>query len=272
MTYRGGCLCGAVRYEAAGPATSPCFCHCTSCRRAAGAPGVPWVTFQRAVFRLTRGEPREHRSSEQVLRGFCATCGTSLTYRHEAKPDELDVALATLDDLEAVRPEAHLWVEDKPTWVSVRDGLPQFPRGREGAETRGRGVRPGYGAVSARIVVEDAGGLVQFLRHVFGACGDHAPGTPTELRIGDSTILISEPGPRSTSLAFLYVYVPDVAAAHRRALEGGARQLEAPRETPYGDRRSMIEDPWGNTWQIASYAGDHGVSSAPPISKLMVNT
>jgi PhnB protein len=49
----------------------------------------------------------------------------------------------------------------------------------------------------------------------------------------------------------LYVYVADVEATHARALALGARQLEAPLDTPYGDRRSMIEDTWGNTWQIA---------------------
>jgi hypothetical protein len=53
--FRGGCLCGAVRYEAQGPATQLCFCHCESCRRAAGAPGVPWATFQAANFKLTKG-------------------------------------------------------------------------------------------------------------------------------------------------------------------------------------------------------------------------
>jgi len=253
--YCGGCLCGAVRYQAAGPATSPCFCHCTSCRRAAGAPAVPWVTFQRASFTLTQGSLREFPSSPAVLRGFCAACGTTLSYRHDDKPDELDVALATLDAPEALRPEAHLWVEDKPSWVSVRDGLPQFLRGRAGSETPGRGVRPGYGAVSARIVVDDVHGLVEFIQQVFEAQGELAPGTPAELRIGDSTLLIGERGLRPLALAFLYVYVADVAATHRRALERGARQLEAPGETPYGDRRSMIEDPWGNTWQIARYAG-----------------
>jgi uncharacterized glyoxalase superfamily protein PhnB len=48
------------------------------------------------------------------------------------------------------------------------------------------------------------------------------------------------------------VYVSDTDATYRRAIENGARSLEAPVETPYGDRRCMIEDRWGNTWQIAT--------------------
>jgi uncharacterized glyoxalase superfamily protein PhnB len=254
--YRGGCLCGAVRYEAVGTARDLCLCHCESCRRAAGAPNVAWATFETAAFRIVQGELREFRSSPSALRGFCPACGTSLTWRHDTKPAELDVTLASFDDLEALPPEAHIRVEEKPSWVVLRDGLPQFAREREGAANPPRAVRPGYGAVSARIVVDDVPGLVAFIRQVFGAQGEPAAGAPAELRIGDSTILISEAGPRATASAFLYVYVPDVAAAHRGALELGAREIEAPVDTPYGDRRSMLEDRWGNTWQIASYVSE----------------
>ena len=117
-----------------------------------------------------------------------------------------------------------------------------------------RAVRPGYTVVSARIVVQDVRGLLEFAQQVFAAEGQLTPGQPVELSIGDTTLLISEPGPRAPSPAFLYVYVADVETTHRRALALGARELEAPLDTPYGDRRSMIEDAWGNTWQIARYA------------------
>ena len=53
--------------------------------------------------------------------------------------------------------------------------------------------------------------------------------------------------------AFLYVYVDDADATYRRAVAAGARSLEAPIDTPYGDRRAMVEDRWGNTWQIATF-------------------
>ncbi len=51
--------------------------------------------------------------------------------------------------------------------------------------------------------------------------------------------------------AFLYVYVDDADAAYRRALAAGAVALEEPFDTPYGDRRAMVRDPFGNVWQIA---------------------
>ena len=52
--------------------------------------------------------------------------------------------------------------------------------------------------------------------------------------------------------AFLYLYVDDADRAYARALEAGARSLEPPVDPPYRDRRAMVEDPWGNVWQLAT--------------------
>jgi hypothetical protein len=125
----GGCLCGAVRYELSGAARNLCCCHCESCRRAAGAPAVAWGTFARERFRVTRGELAEYRSSPAVTRGFCAGCGSSLTYRHDARPAEIDVTLASLDDPSPFAPQMHVWVRDKLPWESIDDALPQFTAG-----------------------------------------------------------------------------------------------------------------------------------------------
>jgi len=65
--------------------------------------------------------------------------------------------------------------------------------------------------------------------------------------------MISDAGVRSPTAAFLYVYVSDTDATYRRAIEAGARSLEPPFDTPYGDRRCMVEDHWGNNWQIATH-------------------
>ena len=105
-----------------------------------------------------------------------------------------------------------------------------------------------------RIVVSDAEELVTFMKHVFGATGEYAASRPAEMRIGDSVILVSGAGVRETYTAFLYVYVADADATWRAAVEAGARTIEAPLDTPYGDRRAMVVDRWGNTWQIAAHA------------------
>ncbi|HEY1491297.1 MAG TPA: GFA family protein [Steroidobacteraceae bacterium] len=134
LVYPGGCLCGAVRYEARGAARFLCFCHCHSCRRAAGAPLVPWATFARSQVEITRGALRQYRSSAGVLRGFCGACGSSLTYYNEARADDLDLSLASLDDPRALAPAMHLWVQDRLPWVSIEDGLPRHAAGLPDAE------------------------------------------------------------------------------------------------------------------------------------------
>ncbi|MGP8035478.1 MAG: GFA family protein [Steroidobacteraceae bacterium] len=130
--YAGGCLCGAVRYEIRGAVGNPCFCHCASCRRATGAPLVPWGSFARDKVRITHGTLSEFRSSPQVWRGFCARCGTSLTYRNEARAAEIDVTLATLDDPTLIAPLMHVWVAERLPWVTIGDHLPQHPAGAPG--------------------------------------------------------------------------------------------------------------------------------------------
>lgn len=122
----GGCFCGSIRYAVAGFPRFLCICHCTSCRRATGVPGVPWGTFSAADFTLLKGSFTAQESSPGVRRGFCQACGTALTYANATRPGEIDITLATLDDPEALRATCHIWVRDKLSWVVIADGLPQF--------------------------------------------------------------------------------------------------------------------------------------------------
>ena len=71
--------------------------------------------------------------------------------------------------------------------------------------------------------------------------------------------MVSGVGPRDPMPAFLYLYVDDVDATYTRALKAGAVSLEEPRDLPYGDRRGMVEDPFGNIWQIATHKEDVSV-------------
>jgi uncharacterized glyoxalase superfamily protein PhnB len=117
-----------------------------------------------------------------------------------------------------------------------------------------RFVPSGWPRIIPRIIVGDVSGLAQFLREVFGATGDVPDGAPALLRIGESMIMVSDGGGvRGDTPAFLYVYVEDADATYARALVLGAHSVEAPLDMPYGDRRAMVEDRWGNTWQIATH-------------------
>jgi PhnB protein len=109
----------------------------------------------------------------------------------------------------------------------------------------------GYRTVTPRIAVDDVGAQVEFLRRVFGATGDVPVGRPAEITIGDSLVMIGSTLERQAFPAFLYVYVDDADEVHRRAVAAGAETIEGPLDTPYGDRRAMVRDPFGNVFQIA---------------------
>jgi len=114
------------------------------------------------------------------------------------------------------------------------------------------GIPDGWHSVTPRIIVDDVPKLVAFLKHVFGATGEVHEDRPAVIQIGDSLVMISETGPRDRVTAFLYVYVPDVDTTYQRAMQAGAASIEPTLNTPYGDRRAMVKDPCGNTWQIAT--------------------
>lgn len=116
------------------------------------------------------------------------------------------------------------------------------------------GFQPdGWHTVTPRIVARDSRGLVEFIKTVFQAQGEFHLERPSEIRIGDSILMISDGGgTRESTPAFLYVYVEDANATYERAMAANAASLEAPIDTPYGDRRAMVRDSWGNTWQIAT--------------------
>ena len=115
-------------------------------------------------------------------------------------------------------------------------------------------VPGGYHSVNARIVVADVSAIVGFLRSVFGATGEVAADRPAEVRIGDSVVLVSAAGERDAFPAFLYVYVDDANTTHARAVAAGAVSVEEPFDTPYGDRRGMVRDRFGNIFHIAHRA------------------
>lgn len=126
----GGCFCGAVRYRAAGTPYDVTHCHCTICRRLSAAAFVTWATFRSADFTVTSGVPARIASSDRAERTFCGRCGTPLTFRLHARPQELDVTVCSLDDPEGVVCEDHTQTATALSWVRLADGLPRHETAR----------------------------------------------------------------------------------------------------------------------------------------------
>lgn len=110
----GGCQCGAVRYacEAVSKAS---ICHCRMCQKATGGFFGPYAYTKELVW--TRGEPKRFDSSNKARRGFCADCGTPLTYEYDSV---IDVTLGSLDDPSAFPPLLQIGLEGRlPCFASL---------------------------------------------------------------------------------------------------------------------------------------------------------
>jgi len=126
---RGGCACGALRYEVEGPIEEAHHCHCSVCRRFHGAAFATYARVRTKKLRFESGADhrQEFRSSEHVTRTFCRACGSSLFFAHAAVPQFVWVATGTLDDDTAkdIAPDAHVFVGSKASWWSIDDELSQ---------------------------------------------------------------------------------------------------------------------------------------------------
>ncbi|MGH6914894.1 MAG: GFA family protein [Geminicoccales bacterium] len=123
-TYQGGCLSSRIRYRVSGAPHRPHYCHCRMCQRAVGSPLPAWVNFPLEDFAYTAGEPTYYRSSPELRRGFCATCGASICTI--ADDDAyVCVTIASLDDPERIAPAFHMWTASRVRWLKIDDELPR---------------------------------------------------------------------------------------------------------------------------------------------------
>ncbi len=122
-------------------------------------------------------------------------------------------------------------------------------------------IRQGFGAV--RPYLYGGVSLIDFVLRTFQAEEleryEYGPQSfQVMARIGDSVVILEAgdlpPEVRPTK-ASVYVYVEDVDATYRRALQAGAESVERPEDKPYNERGAGVRDPFGNTWWIATYTG-----------------
>jgi adenylate cyclase len=122
----GGCLCGEIRYRVTEPPLDTNFCHCRMCQKFSGAPVTVGSTYRNSAVQFTKGEPKYYKSSPFAERGFCANCGSSLTYRPLAPPitpaweDWILVYTGSLDNPAPNAPTWHLGVESQMPWLDIQ--------------------------------------------------------------------------------------------------------------------------------------------------------
>ncbi len=121
----GGCLCGAVRYEARGEPINVRLCHCRLCQKATGQAFFARALFPRDQVRI-EGETTGFQSSEDLERRFCPRCGTGLFAQRASTPERISITLASLDDPDALKPEAQIWTSRRIGWVEDLGGIAEF--------------------------------------------------------------------------------------------------------------------------------------------------
>ncbi len=127
MMFRGGCLCGSVRYEVRASLSQLTHCHCSMCRKAHGAAFATFGRLERGEFVLISGadDLASYQSSEQATRAFCRRCGSMVHFIYTDRPASLWLVLGTLDDDPGVQPAEHIFVGSKAPWFEITDDLPR---------------------------------------------------------------------------------------------------------------------------------------------------
>ncbi len=134
-----------------------------------------------------------------------------------------------------------------------------------------KAIPDGYHTLSAYLAVGDAARAIEYYTKAFGATQVvrmDAPGGKirhAELELGDSRIMLSDPFPQASTRppkelggtsASMFMYVDDVDAVVKRAVEAGATVTMEVSDQFWGDRFGTITDPFGHVWSIATHVED----------------
>lgn len=126
--FKGGCLCGAIRYRSTSPPLRGVICHCEMCRKHSGAPALAFVHFDKASFSWLRTEPVWYRSSPFAERGFCAVCGSTIGMREEVLSERVQVCVGSLDEPGRIQIQDHVWTTSQLEWFEILDDHPRFAK------------------------------------------------------------------------------------------------------------------------------------------------
>jgi PhnB protein len=131
-------------------------------------------------------------------------------------------------------------------------------------------IPEGYNAVIPALAFKGADAALKWYTTIFGAKEkmrfDSPDGTiaHAEITIGGDVIMVSEEMPEYNSSpktvggnsVNLCIYVPDVDAVIKKAVNNGAKLVAPVKDEFYGDRSGRIEDPFGYRWIVSTHVKD----------------
>ena len=133
--HEGGCLCGNVRFRAAGTPLRTLACHCRFCQRMTGSSyyaesmyPIDAVKFNDAA--MSRYEHTSEGSGKVVYVHFCPKCGTAVTLTFERWPEYRAVSRGTFDEPNRMVISSHIWTESAQTGVALPPKTDCFRRAR----------------------------------------------------------------------------------------------------------------------------------------------
>ena len=127
---QGGCLCGALRYSVSAMPFDADHCHCRMCQKSTGAVIGSWMDFLIEQVTWLCGKPSEYASSDTTRRGFCSTCGTSISFRDTGHPTYYTLSIASLDNPNLVAVKYHIHTDSQVKWLTIEDSIPRYSGSR----------------------------------------------------------------------------------------------------------------------------------------------
>jgi hypothetical protein len=123
----GGCMCGACHYETSAKPINIRACHCRMCQKVIGAAFNARVLVPLDSLTI-QGPVSWYNSSDQLRRGFCTQCGTTL-FSERQSANAIGLTMGSLDDPDRFMPVEHIWTSSKQAWLTLTDDLPCYAEG-----------------------------------------------------------------------------------------------------------------------------------------------
>jgi hypothetical protein len=127
--YNGGCLCGALRYEATGEPLFAGHCYCADCRKASGSGFMPFLGFASDAVSFS-GPTQQFRSKAfrggDAVRNSCPVCGGLVFGGVVGQDTSHTIYAGSLDDPSLFQPKMAIFARDRPAWATLPPGLTVF--------------------------------------------------------------------------------------------------------------------------------------------------